>query len=191
MNKSHESVYYFKDRHVFLNTTKRNNVHVSRILLSGTNATFCCFFILPTFNLQSCAFWWTVQCSWPVSHASQHMLMSSLFPFSNTRALCTPYLGSVSVPAQVLREAVKADVVGLTLRPRWAESQAVIVLLHLLHLRSNTEMALRTTLDLICNFTLWNKRRDRKRDIWDSGYSKATRTHHGCEGDKFSQEAAR
>lgn len=58
--------------------------------------------------------------------------------FSNTCAQCTQYLGSVSVPAQVLREAVKADVVGLTLRPRRAESQAMIVLLHLLHLRSKT-----------------------------------------------------
>lgn len=48
----------------------------------------------------------------------------------------TQYLGSMSVPAQVLREAVKADVVGLTLRPRRAEGQAVIVLLHLLHLQT-------------------------------------------------------
>lgn len=48
------------------------------------------------------------------------------------------YLGSVSVPAQMLREAVKADVVGLTLRPCWAEGQTVIVFLHLLHLQHNT-----------------------------------------------------
>lgn len=57
---------------------------------------------------------------------------------SHTCARCTQYLGGVSVPAQVLREAVKADVVALALRPRRAESQAVIVLLHLLHLRPNT-----------------------------------------------------
>lgn len=56
--------------------------------------------------------------------------------FSNSDAHThEQYLGSVSVPAQVLREAVKADIVGLTLRPCRAEGQTVIVLLHLLHLQ--------------------------------------------------------
>lgn len=41
----------------------------------------------------------------------------------------------MSVPAQVLCEVVKADIVGLTLRARWAEGQTVIVLLHFLHLQ--------------------------------------------------------
>lgn len=62
---------------------------------------------------------------------------SVLIPIS--KPLRTQYLGSVSVPAQVLREAVEADVVGLTLRPRRAEGQAVIVLLHLLHLQPDTQ----------------------------------------------------
>lgn len=48
------------------------------------------------------------------------------------------HLGGVAVPAQVLREAVEADVVGLALGPRRAEGQAVAVLLHLLHLQRHT-----------------------------------------------------
>ncbi len=58
--------------------------------------------------------------------------------FSCVSLMHTQYLCSMSVPAQVLREAVEADIVGLTLRPRRAEGQAVIVLLHLLHLQGNT-----------------------------------------------------
>ncbi len=61
-----------------------------------------------------------------------------MFSFVFLMHMHTRYLGSVSVPAQVLREAVEADVVGLTLRPRRAEGQAVIVLLHLLHLQQHT-----------------------------------------------------
>lgn len=49
------------------------------------------------------------------------------------------HLGSMTVPAQVLCEAVEADVVGLTLRPGWAEGQAVAVFLHLLYLHTERE----------------------------------------------------
>lgn len=63
---------------------------------------------------------------------------------SNLAHKHTQYLGSVTVPAQVLREAVKTNVVGLTLRACRAESQAVIVLLYFLHLqtRKNTMVTL-------------------------------------------------
>lgn len=72
------------------------------------------------------------------SSARAHTLMFTV-SFSNSDAhVHTEYLGSVSVPAQVLREAVKADVVGLTLSPCRAEGQAVVVLLHLLHLQHDT-----------------------------------------------------
>lgn len=75
------------------------------------------------------------------------------FVVKHSCAVCAQYLGGVPVPAQVLREAVEADVVGLTLRPRGAESQAVIVLLHLLHLRSNTPTALKVKLHPISRWT--------------------------------------
>lgn len=67
------------------------------------------------------------------------MCSCSRLSFTDSCALRPQYLGSVSVPAQVLREAVEADVVGLTLRPRRAEGQAVAVLLHLLHLQRNEQ----------------------------------------------------
>ena len=86
-----------------------------------------------------------LQHSWPVSSAWKHTLFLSFFFFHpspphplNLMHTHVQYLGSVSVPAQVLREAVEADVVGLTLRPCRAEGQAVTVLLHLLHLQRNT-----------------------------------------------------
>lgn len=65
-------------------------------------------------------------------------MLSGLYFFTDPHTLCSRYLCSVSVPAQVLGEAVEADVVGLTLRPCRAEGQAVAVLLHLLHLQGDT-----------------------------------------------------
>lgn len=145
-------------------------------------------FFLLTFNLQSCTFW-RMYCTMQLTPESCLTAYACVLPFSfsNTCALCARYLGSVSVPAQVLREAVKADVVGLTLRPRWAERQAVIVLLHLLHLRFITQTALKMKLHLISRWTYTIPSHEIK---GETAYSKATTTHQSCGGDKFSQAAA-
>lgn len=75
------------------------------------------------------------------------------------------------MPAQVLREAVEADVVGLTLRPRRAEGQAVVVLLHLLHLQHSAV-------------------RMREHNIIDTASVRGSEMLHGFRGETLSQAEA-
>ena len=104
------------------------------------------------------------------------------------------YLGSMSVPAQVLREAVEADVVGLTLRPCRAEGQAVTVLLHLLHLQHNTHTHTKD-LTLLCEVKTDKIRGNRVEELTHGRLSRLVVIGHcfmlnGCRVEKCSRPEA-